>query len=77
MASFKKSSFSAGLYTTKGSAPNTLSFEVMVSVAVMATFAALTPAAPQTPSPLSAFGTAEYLIGLSGRSISTCDITDL
>ena len=42
---------------------------VSVSVALMATFASLTPASPQMPSFRSAFGTAVYCSGSSGRSM--------
>ena len=71
------SSFSAGLYSTKGSAPSTLGFEVMVSVAVIATCSSFTPLAAHIPSPFTAFGTHVYLIGSSGSSIFTWDITEL
>ena len=67
----------AGWYTTSGSAPSTRGLEVMVSVAVMPTLAALTPAAAQMPLPSTAFGMAVIRMGSPGRGISTWDSTDL
>ena len=52
-------------------------FEVIVSVAVIAIFSSLIPLAAQIPFPLTAFGIAVYDIGLSGKSISKCEITVL
>ena len=64
-------------YSTSGSAPKTRGFEVIVSVAVIAIFSSLIPLAAQIPFPLTAFGIAVYDIGLSGKSISKCEITVL
>ena len=50
--------FSAFLYSTSGSAASTRGFEVMVSVAVMPTFAALMPVAAQMPFSRSTLGQA-------------------
>jgi hypothetical protein len=59
----------AGVYGTSGSAPSTRAFEVIVSVAVMATFASLMPASPHTPADVNEFGVSEYCSGSDGRSI--------
>ena len=67
----------AGVYSTNGSAPSTRSLVVRVSVALIATFASLTPASPQIPSLRSAFGTAVYCSGSSGRVMVRWEITDL
>ena len=48
----------ASLYSTSGSADRTRGLEVMVSVAVMPTFAALMPVAAQIPLALSTLGQA-------------------
>jgi len=51
--------------------------EVMVSVAVMPTLAALTPEAAQMPLPSTALGIAVIRRALPGRGISTWERTDL
>ena len=67
----------AGLYTTSGSAPKTLGFEVIVSVAVIPTFASLTPLAAHIPSPSTALGISVWRSGFLGSFISRCDMTVL
>ena len=66
----------AGWYTTNGSAPKTRGLDVMVSVAVMPTWAALTPAAAQMPSPSTALGMAVIRSAWPGSGTSTWEITD-
>ena len=66
----------AGWYTTSGSAPSTRGLEVMVSVAVMPTLAALTPAAAQIPLPSTALGMAVIRMGSPGSGTSTWDSTE-
>ena len=48
----------------------------MVSVAVMATLAALTPPAAQMPLPSTALGMAVKRMALSGRGTSTWESTE-
>lgn len=61
--------------STSGSAPSTRGLEVIVSVALIATSAALIPAQPQIPSCGRAFGIAVYRSGSSGRAIVRRPIT--
>ena len=67
----------AGTCSTSGSAPSTRGLEVMVSVALIATFAALIPAQPQIPSSGRTFGIEVYRSGSCGSSILRRPITEV
>ena len=67
--------FFAFLYSTRGSAASTRGLEVIVSVAVMPTWASLIPVAGHTPSFGSTLGHEVYRRGFSGSSISRWDST--
>ena len=63
--------------STKGSAPNTNAFVVIVSVAVIDIFKLFVPASPNIPEPSLASGLDEYCKGFEGKISSKSPVDDL